>query len=175
MKYYDWMETEMILRLMQREYTVIDLGKLINYDFYHLEHYSPRVPWATFTNRKANPGFDLKNPPKLDFHPNSDNWGLFKYPLEIVSDSPGLADAETKTLASPLFKWPAFFILLASAGTQMAYDTLVIQKSRFVRRWKLRARVVSEAVRGQPVLRWPAVLKSLWVERNSRLRQREEY
>ena len=174
MKYYDWMETDMMLRLMQRGYTVFDLGKLVNYDFYHLEHYPPTVPRSAYTERKANPGFDLTNPPEdLQFHPNSEDWGLVKYPLEVVSYSRSQAGARTEALAAPPFKWLAFTLLLLSAGLQIACDSLVLRASRFVGRWKQRAGVVWKAVRGQPVTSWLGVLKSLWVERQSRLRQRE--
>jgi hypothetical protein len=171
------MEMEMIARLRQKKYDMINLGMLGDYDFYHLDHYDPQKPRSPVVmNRKLNPKIDMNLPSDyLSFHPNNEDWGLIKYPLEIVPYSPGQAGAETESLASPLFKWPAFVLLLASAGAQMVYDNLVLQTSRFVRRWKYRAVVVSEAVHGQSVSSWPTVLKSLWVERRSRLRQREEH
>lgn len=174
MRYYDWMETEMMLRLMQREYTVIDLGKLVDYDFYHLEHYPPRVLRSAHRERKANPGFDLKNPPKdLLFHPNSEDWGLVEYPLETVSYSPDPAAAGTGGLAPLAFKWLAFAVLLLTTGPLMAWDRLLLFIDRLVRRWKHRAAVYWAAVRGQPVTSWLGAVRSLWLQRASLNRQQE--
>ena len=40
--YYNWMEVEMIRRLDER-YRLVDLGEIVDYDFYHLEHRNPRL------------------------------------------------------------------------------------------------------------------------------------
>jgi len=170
MKYYDWMETEMILRLMQQEYKVVDLGKLVNYDFYHLEHFPSVVPWSTYTNRKTNPGLDLENPPELDFQPSGEGWGLIKYPLEMVRYAPPRNAVATALSDQPRFKWPSFALLLLSTGVLIVWDKLF---GPFVSRWKHRAKVAWETVRGQPVTKWPGVLKGLWVERQYRLRREE--
>ena len=170
MKYYDWMETEMILRLMQREYKVVDLGKLVNYDFYHLEHFPSVVPWSTSVKRQTNPGFDLENPPELDFQPSGEGWGLIKYPLEMVRYAPPRNTVATALSDQPRFKWPSFALLLLSTGVLMVWDKLF---GAFVSRWKHRAKVAWETVRGQPVTKWPGVIKSHLDERHSRLRRGE--
>jgi hypothetical protein len=169
MKYYNWMETDMILRLIQRGYTVVDLGKLIDYDFYHLEHYPPGVAGAFFANRKKNPWINLENPPKLDFHPNGEAWGLIQYSIETESCPPTRGSSNTTMLAPPRFKWLTFIFNLFSCGVLIVWDKLIL----FVRRWKHRTLFAWETLHRQPVTKWPGVLKSILVEKRSHLRREE--
>lgn len=124
-------------------------------------------------------GAELKHTvrPMLDkdkmLNPKSEDWGPIQHPLEILSYPLREAGAARETLAPRLFEWPAFVLLLLSAGAHMACEVVVLRALRFVRRWKHRIRVVSEAVRGQPVTSWPGVLRSLWVQRGLRVRERE--
>ncbi len=168
MKYYNWMETEMALRLMQRGYKVVDLGKLVNYDFYHLEHYLPGIPWAGYaSNRRQNPLIDLENPPVPEFHPNSAEWGLIQYPLEIATYWITQANGEIATREEQQFKWPRFLLLLLSTGILIVWDKMLI----VVYLWKHRFNVVWDAVRGQSINNWPGKLKRIWIERQARLRR----
>src|SRR5207249_10629851 len=82
MIYMNGMETNMINRLL-RKYEVVKLGKLVNYDFYHLEHYHPRTTRKSSTHRKVNPHLPFSRPDTS--YPNSENWGLMEYPLRQLS------------------------------------------------------------------------------------------
>src|SRR5262249_4908444 len=80
MIYMNEMETNMISRLMQK-YRIVDLGRIVGYDFYHLEHYHPRIPRKSGIYRKVN---TLKECRTL-FNPNTEEWGLAHYRLSIDS------------------------------------------------------------------------------------------
>ena len=43
MLYMNGMEVDMIDRLREK-YKLVNLGEIVEYDFYHLEHYHPWVP-----------------------------------------------------------------------------------------------------------------------------------
>ena len=73
MIYMNAMESNMIIRLMKK-YEMVDLGKLTDYNFYHLEHYHPLVIRKTSTHRKVNPHLPFSQPDSL--HPNAESWGL---------------------------------------------------------------------------------------------------
>jgi len=172
MKYYNWMEAEMIVRLMQREYKVVDLGKLVNYDLYHLEHLPLRGPRLVNANRKENPGFDIRNPPQLEFNPNGEDWGLIKYPLELVryvEEKNAAPIAHSKRLG---VTWTSFALLLVTA-VMMLWDRLLAafapRWNVFLSRWTHRGGLVSHVIRRQPVGKWPEALRGLWLERQSRL------
>src|SRR5262249_40503330 len=67
MLYMNDMEIEMVDRLRQK-YRLVNLAKIIDYDFYHLEHYHPWVPRRSSVYRKTNDSYV----PKRVFHPNSE-------------------------------------------------------------------------------------------------------
>jgi len=64
------MEIEMIGRLMPK-YPMLDLGKLVDYDFYHLDHYHPSGSRRSSSHCKVNDG--VRAP--LGFNPNGESWG----------------------------------------------------------------------------------------------------
>ena len=167
MKYYYWMEVDMILRLMQEAYTVVDLGKVVDYDFYHLEHKSPLPHRNAYENRKSNPKIDLENPPVLQFHPNGLDWGLAQYSLEIVKCSLPNFEIETASFASRWFKWPAFAILILSSGFLIVFDRLWIPVSGYMSHWKHRITAVWKLIHGNPLTTWPGLLLDLWHKRRS--------
>jgi hypothetical protein len=72
--YWGWMEADMAYRL-QNKYPIVDLGSMVENDFYHLEHYDPSLPRNT--PRKMNP----KITEGLSLFPNESAWGLINYPL----------------------------------------------------------------------------------------------
>jgi hypothetical protein len=74
--YWGWMEVDLAHRL-KTKHAVMDIGPLIRHDFYHLEHYDPRLPRKT--PRKMNP-MESEN---LPYHPNGEDWGLVNYPLTL--------------------------------------------------------------------------------------------
>ena len=83
--YYNWMEVEMILRLRQR-YSLIDFGKIVDCDFYHLDHRNPRVSRELLEVGRPSNTFDLDpSAPPLPYYPNSDGWGLAEHKLQVAS------------------------------------------------------------------------------------------
>jgi hypothetical protein len=78
MIYMNGMEVNMIARLMMK-YALVNLGQLVNYDFYHLEHYHPLVPRRSSTYRKTNPIPYYAEPGILN--PNGPDWGLAQSPF----------------------------------------------------------------------------------------------
>jgi hypothetical protein len=151
---------------------VVDLGKLVNYDFYHLEHYPPAGSWSVDgAVQKVNPGFDLENPPEsLNFHPSGEDWGLVKYPLDMVRYATGQNAVAQAHSDQPRFKYLSFALLLFLTGVLMVLDKPLVS---YISRWKRRTKAAWEIVRGQPVTKWPGVLKSHWVKRQSRMRRVE--
>ncbi len=171
MKYYNWMEVDMILRLKQRMYTLVDFGKVVDYDLYHLEHNPPLPDQSFYANRKVNPRIDFENPPHLDFHPNSEDWGLRQYSLEIVTYSSSQGERDGTMFASPRFRWPAFVLLLLSTIPLLVWDKLWIPVFMFLARWNHRITVVKEFVRGQPLTEWLATILELWRLKMSQKKQ----
>jgi hypothetical protein len=97
--YWGWMETDLAYRL-KPGHAVIDLGPAVNHDFYHLEHYDPKLPRKT--PRKMNP----RLMPEV-FAPNSNDWGLVKHDLHCVGyghQPPDAAKPETNGQAGLTLK-----------------------------------------------------------------------
>jgi hypothetical protein len=171
--YMDWQEVDMILRLTPR-YTLINLGELTDHDMYHLDHGPPRVAWSASRNRKTNPVRDLDNRPE-QIYPNSEDWGLVQYPLEVLPYSPRRDGGETGIPDQPRFSWLAFTSLLLFSGVQIAVDKLIVSLTggrrfefHFYSAWRHRVRVAWETVRGKPLISWPRQLVTRWNERHSR-------
>lgn len=173
--YYNSMEEDMILRLAKK-YAIVDLGKLVNYDFYHLDHFRFQSPSETtsfsafsmrsFHGHKTNPRMDLNKPPS-EFHPNNEHWGLMQHPLEVIPYPSDRGLSETETLNQPRFNRLSFMLILLSTVTQIVWDGLIGVFLRTYLLWRHRAIVAWEGVRGQPLTRWPRILTSLWNHRQS--------
>ncbi len=128
--YYNWMEVEMILRLRQR-YTLIDFGRAIDYDFYHLGHRNPRGKRTRRDLGHRVNQFELDpEAPALAYHPNPDGWGLADVALPA---GPGGA---TPPPPARWFDPLVFSALILDMGAQRAIDWLVTT----TRRWKGSAR-----------------------------------
>jgi hypothetical protein len=78
--YWGWMEVDMAYRV-QNKYPLVNLGRMVGTDFYHLEHYDPSLPRKT--PRNENP----KITEGLSLSPNKSTWGLINYPLILQSYS----------------------------------------------------------------------------------------
>ena len=175
--YYDWMEVDLILRLRQK-YPVVDLGKLVDYDFYHLDHYQLHASWSAVLHPRATSAksnsyiLNLDTPPEI-LHPNGENWGLHQYALEVVNG----IDIETTVLAQS--GGLAFVLLLLLALLRTTWDTLNLNLFRLVMTlrsfffayvmkvwwflfapssWRGRIRTVQATVSGQPLYSWPKLL-----------------
>lgn len=184
--YMDFMEFDIILRLTLK-HAFVNLGEIVDHDFYHLDHGPARVAWSASRNRKVNPVRDLDNRPE-EIHPNSENWGLIQYPLEVLPYSSDPASTQAKRVDQPRFKWMAFALLLLFSGVQIAGDKLILSLMAawrwmaargwmagqrlvaFYFKWGNRTRVAWETVSGQPLDRWPGLLMTRWSERQSHQR-----
>jgi len=160
MIYMNDMEINMIFRLMQR-YRLVNLGKLVECDFYHLEHYHPRVPRKSSTYRKVNP---LSHKQPDVFHPNTEDWGLANYCLRVepCSVNPGIAEVHSLSTSAAVFI--VFWPLVLFSGAQMAFDSLLRSVFSAYLIWTHRSKVAWETVRGQPIFSWPHLLQKRWVE-----------
>jgi len=78
--YWGWMEGDLALRLEQK-HKIVEFGKFVGYNFYHLEHYSNLVEYkdrnGTATPRKKNPVITEN----LNYKTNDPNWGLFDHDI----------------------------------------------------------------------------------------------
>jgi hypothetical protein len=151
MLYMNEMEVEMVDRLRQR-YKLIDLGQIVGYDFYHLEHYHPRGPHRSSPHRRVNA-------PKHGgaFHPNEKAWGLAKYPLHPYPSPSGIAVSSSCDWGGP--ERLRFALLLLLVRAQIVFD-----------RWDNRGQRVWAAMCGQPLHRWPRTLLGLWLNWRRRAR-----
>jgi len=163
MIYMSSMESDMVSRLLEK-YRMVDLGKLADYDFYHLEHFHPWRKRALSRHRKTNREFSTQ--PNI-CHPNSKDWGLITYPLETL---PHCGNITIDTIGQPRFWSPRFLLLMCLVGTQLAWDSFILFSREGYARWAHRARIAWDAICSQPLLRWPEILRKLWVERSSRVR-----
>jgi len=160
----------MILRLTQK-YKVVDLGKLVNYDFYHLDHYHFGASWPAFD--KANPDIYLNNPPQV-FYPNSKDWGFIQHNIKVIPCLKNRENIEETSINLSRFNRFGFKFLLFSTGAQIIWDNFILSTRlvwKFLGRWYHRARVAWETVRGQPLTSWPSLLMSLWIQKQDRQKQ----
>jgi hypothetical protein len=174
--YMNEMESDMAARLMER-YKMVDLGKLVDYDFYHLSHYHPRAIVRARAHRKLNPKrwheVDLNYKPG-DITPNSENWGLIQHPLGVLSYSRICSELGTRMRGEPLMNWLLFILLLIITGAQIIWDSLIMALRstwrflfHFSSVWTHRSRVAWQAVYREPLISWPRLLTRLWHERKS--------
>jgi len=161
MIYMNAMEPDMISRLIEK-CKMVDLGKLVNYDFYHLEHYHPRGVRKSSSYRKTNREFCTQ--PNI-FYPNSKDWGLIQYPLEVL---PYGGKVETGACEQARAELARFLLLMVSAGAQFTWDSLILSLRAAHSHWTRRAGTAWDAIRGQPLVRWPSILRGLWSQRTVR-------
>jgi hypothetical protein len=162
MIYMNDMEIDMAARLMTK-YPMIDLGKLVDYDFYHLDHYHPRGPRSSATHRRVNAERPRED---LGLRPSGAQWGLAAEALETGP----VAWCKSTVTASRLsaFSAPAFLARAAWLGLRVTVDRAVYQGlAAFRQRWTRRAVLAWQAVTGQPLTEWPGRLRKLWVDRPS--------
>jgi hypothetical protein len=164
MIYMNDMEINMITRLVKK-YQMINIGKMVNYDFYHLEHYHPMVLRSSSLYRKVNPESLFVKPDNLN--PNGQDWGLVRYSFEILSLSPKGNKLEIESIHQSLFEWLVFIFMIVFSGAQIALDKLVIsfRTAKFV--WSRRALAAWETVRGQRMSLWPHLIIELWMRKKS--------
>ena len=163
--YMNEMEMDMIERLIKK-YRFLNSKDFLDYDFYHLEHYHPLM--NPTTSRKENPRVGCDNV----LHPNSENWGLIQYSLQILSYDQDQISVNAETMLQHRSNWTAFIFLLLLTKAQMTLDSLIIfYRFRIGRAflsplyyaWKKRAKIAWEIIYRHPVA-WPVLLIKLWIE-----------
>ncbi len=159
MIYMNDMESNMIARLIIN-HPMINLGKLVDYDFYHLEHYNPLALRSASAYRKVNPHEPFSNPDMLN--PNGPEWGLIRYPLEKMPYGFEARKVKTTTSRQIPFEWFPFMLLVMFTGMQIARDKIFkyVRTMFFV--WSHRAREAWDAVRGESLFHWPRLLAGFW-------------
>jgi hypothetical protein len=159
MLYMNDMEINMIHRLMQK-YKLVNLGSIVGYDFYHLEHYHPWVPRRSSVYRKVNA--DHRDRREI-FHPNKGGWGLAEYSLEM---DPYLSVGCASPCGWRLKDELQFTLLLLLVGAQAAWDMLIVRLVVPIvnvgRRWNGRRRKAWPTMSREPMHRWPSTLVELW-------------
>jgi hypothetical protein len=145
--YMDWMEADMILRLTPK-YTLVNLGEHVNHELYHLDHMQihPLKSLRSGRNRKINPTRWLNNRPEK-LNPNGENWGLVKYPLEVLSYPVDQMDAKKVRPGWRWFEWLAFINAVIISGVQIIGDntgrSLLIAGDRIIKSMKHQSSKVS--------------------------------
>jgi hypothetical protein len=169
MIYMNDMETNMIARLMKK-YEMVNLGKLVDHDFYHIEHYHPLEPRRSASYRKVNPSLLFSRPDRMN--PGSEAWGLARFPLEVL---PYGGAVDMAAFLNPSFAVPKFLLLVFLVGAQFIWDGLILTLLRAWHslkawhvRWTRRAGIAWNTVRGESVVRWPQLLTMLWRQRKAR-------
>lgn len=163
MIYMNAMETNMVRRLLLK-YELVNLGKLINYDFYHLEHYHPQVVRRSSTYRKCNPRFPYSEPTEL--RPNGTNWGLANFNLTISSSSSTGPSIQAAKNPKATLMYP--FVLLRFASAWLLDSLRVVYM-----RWQRRCGILVDTVGKKPILQWPALLKERLNQR--KIAQKSQY
>jgi hypothetical protein len=162
MIYMNAMEINMIERLKQTN-ELVDLGKLVDYDFYHLEHYHPLAIRSSATHRNINSDNLFSQPDS--YNPNGPDWGLVQYPFKKVPYTLDIKNVELHANdASPLL-WLNFISLIILSGVQIAAD--ILAKPFWIRYvgWKRRLQIAWGTVHSQPLIKWPQLLIALWVSK----------
>jgi hypothetical protein len=173
--YMNSMEINMVDRLRSK-YQVVNLGKLVNYAFYHLEHYHPLVPRKSSTHRPVNPDYLFENHDTMN--PNGQNWGLVQYQYERLTIHSEKNQQQKATLVSTIIRWPSLMWLVIIAGAQMGWDQVRLKwkniTAKPVRIWRQRAQIIRDALLGQPLFRWPRLLVILWFQREQAHKQERQ-
>ena len=160
MIYMNAMETNMILRLLPK-YDMVNLGKLSDYDFYHLEHYHPWSLRKSSVHRKVNPNLPFCQPNEMN--PNGERWGLSEYGLQLA---PAKISTPKRQSANSVRTLLSFLQVMARAGPLITFDWVGLSVKRQYNTLKHRAMLAWQTVQGQPVLDWPKLLRKLWNEKN---------
>ena len=143
--HYNWMEADMICRLRQR-YSVVDLGELIDHDFYHLEHFHSRAAWVARSHSISNPSVDVEKPCSI-LHPNAETWGLHHHPLERDPIASQVGDV----LVSRWTDIAAFAADMTRLTAVPVCDRLVIWKTVQHRVWRHKLLFARRELTGRPL------------------------
>ena len=158
--YMNDMEIDMVKRLLSK-YSLVDLGALVGYDFYHLDHYHPRGSRSSSSHREVN---SHRLPPSRGVRPSGEAWGLAAYPLERTRQTADQRRLVERPGRHSVLDGPVFVGLSLYTALRTGVDRVIYP---FYPAWKRRAAIAWATVRGEPVMRWPWLLRKLWLERPS--------
>lgn len=97
------------MRLLQ-QHEMVNLGEVVGFDFYHLDHYAGNAKRGEFwvgKYRRENPEPDLSIWPKV-LHPNDKDWGLNQHALEVRGCPSKKTDIKPGLLSFALLDLPDF-------------------------------------------------------------------
>ena len=158
MIYMNDMEAEMIRRLLSRGHPLVDLGKIVGYDFYHLDHYHPRGSRSSSTHRKVNSHLVRED---VGVRPSGEGWGLAALPLDVSAVA---AETVHDVRERSILEAPRFFAYAGYTGFRLRLDRVIYP---LYPKWARRARIARATVRGHSILRGPSILWKIWGERGS--------
>lgn len=165
MIYMGAMETNMIGRLM-RKYPIVDLGRLVGHDFYHLEHHHPWAVRSCWAGRRPNDDRAKMGSALDHMNPNGPGWGLVDHaiPLAPPAGAGGrspISDGDTdRRAAVPLLLWVG--ALAAAELLLVRASTLPSRLRSAVRVWVHRVAVARSTIRGRPISEWAGLLRKRW-------------
>ncbi|MEQ1727824.1 MAG: hypothetical protein ABL982_05540 [Vicinamibacterales bacterium] len=126
MIYMNWMEVRMVERLTPR-HKMVDLGRILDYDFYHLEHYHPTALRKSAAHRVTNNQREYEDAGR--YTQNGDAWGLAAQPV-VESRSTTASVPARAPLASLGYAW-----LLGYVGLRLLRDGVLRRVSILRREW----------------------------------------
>jgi hypothetical protein len=169
MIYFNHMEVDLVLRLMQR-FPFLNLGRVVDHDFYHLDHEHPLAQWgASGRRRKMNPLRDAVDNPPLAFAPNGADWGLNSFaPVTVRRAAPSgewkIGGGSGRGTSAWGYRLVRVRSILMRWGDQTAVWSLnlLMAAPRFVVRrspsLRAKADAARNSVREHPLRRWPGLL-----------------
>lgn len=126
MIYMNGMEVRMVERL-NPPHPMVDLGRLLDYDFYHLEHYHPMALRRSAAHRVTNSQRDYEDVGR--YTQNNDAWGLAAQPV-VESRSTTASVSVGAPLGSFGYAW-----LLGHVGLRLLRDGVLRRLSTLRREW----------------------------------------
>jgi len=169
MIYMGAMEGNMIARLMTR-HRMVDLGPLVDHDFFHLEHYHPWVDRHPYTFRKGNDERYRMAERVKEFAPNGADWGMAAFQLDQILARPAAPAAAAASHEHP--GWSCWWLVVRTA-VFVAVEGAAVKAWRAPRRlaersavWRHRAAVALATIARRPVGQWAAALRERWQHRD---------
>ncbi len=169
MLYMGAMESNMIARLMNK-YPLVDLGRLVDHAFFHLEHHQPWASRSCWADRRPNDEAHTLEVARRTMNPNGESWGLAAYALGLESCT--AAESEPDAPPSPYARVAFAFVFLTVSLQVWAESRLVRlwgtpwRMKRAAMLWRHRLAVARATVRGRPVSDWRRALQDRWVHRD---------
>ena len=111
--------------------------------------------------------FVFSNPDVMN--PTGPDWGLSRFSLEVARGDPARALAARAPITGSR-ELPAFARLLAVTGATSTWYSLVkpldVHRWRRSPLWRQRLETAARTMRGEPLVKWPMLLRRRWNERH---------